>query len=161
MNDLLKLIRGLELFQDLADKQLEQVAAIAKKVQFPAQHNIFLEHEPAKDVFIIIEGDVSLVICTPRVGCRQLMVVHAGELIGWSPLVGRARLSDTARTLTPTTVIAMNGDKLLTLCAEDPRFGFEFMHRAAQTLASRLSATRLQLLNMCGIQLPEVQLESD
>jgi hypothetical protein len=35
------------------------------------------------------------------------------------------------------------------------------MHRAAQVLAQRLGATRLQLLDMTGQRLPEVVLESD
>jgi CRP-like cAMP-binding protein len=70
-------------------------------------------------------------------------------------------LSDTARTLTPTKAIAMDGQRVLALCAEDPKFGFAFMHRAAQTLASRLSASRLQLLKMSGANLPPVQIESD
>ena len=44
---------------------------------------------------------------------------------------------------------------------DNPEFGFEFMHRVAMALAQRLSATRLQLLDMSGFQLPDVQIESD
>jgi CRP-like cAMP-binding protein len=161
MADIAQTLRGVEFFHDIAAEYLQRVAAISKIVEFPARHDIFREHEPAKDVFILISGRVSLVICAPTVGCRQLMEVSDGELIGWSPLVGRSRLSDTARTLTPTKAIAMDGDQILALCAKDPRFGFEFMHRAAQTLASRLSATRIQLLKMGGEHLPQVQMESD
>jgi hypothetical protein len=76
-------------------------------------------------------------------------------------LVGRIRLSDTAHTLTSTTALAVDGEMILSLCHEYPRFGFEFMHRAAQTLASRLDATRQQLFKMNGMLLPEVQIESD
>jgi len=36
-----------------------------------------------------------------------------------------------------------------------------FMQRAAETLAARLSATRIQLLELSGGQLPQVQIESD
>ena len=89
------------------------------------------------------------------------MEVGPGELIGWSPLVGRALLSDTARTLTPAVAVAIDGQRMLKLCAEDPQLGFDFMHRAAKTLASRLSATRLQLLEIGGPRFPKVQLESD
>jgi CRP-like cAMP-binding protein len=75
--------------------------------------------------------------------------------------VGRSRLSDTAWTLTPTKTVAVDGKRILELCAADPRFGFEFMQRAAQTLASRLGATRVQLLKLGGAQLPVAQIESD
>jgi len=161
MADIAQILRGVEFFRDISDEYLQRVAAISKIVEFPARHDIFREHEPAKDVFIIISGRVSLIISAPPVGNRQLMEVSDGELIGWSPLVGRSRLSDTARTLTRTKTIAMDGEQILALCAKDPRFGFEFMHRAAQTLASRLSATRIQLLKMGGEHLPQVRIESD
>jgi hypothetical protein len=35
------------------------------------------------------------------------------------------------------------------------------MHRVACTLAERLSGTRIQLLEMCGVHLPEFPIESD
>jgi CRP/FNR family transcriptional regulator, cyclic AMP receptor protein len=161
MSEIVKLLRGIEFFHGIADEFLERVAAISKVVEFPGRHDIFREHETAKEVYFIISGRVSLVICAPPVGCRQLMEVGEGELIGWSPLVGRARLSDTARTLAPTKTVAMDGEKILSLCAQDPRFGFDFMQRAAQTLAARLNATRHQLVKTSGHLFPQVQLESD
>jgi CRP-like cAMP-binding protein len=159
--DIVNALRNVEFFRGISDEHLKRLAAIATSVEFPAHHDIFLEHEPAEDVYFITSGQVSLVICAPGVGCRQLTEVSAGELIGWSPLVGRSRLSDSARTRTPTKAIAMNGQRILALCAEDPQLGFEFMHRAAQTLAERLSATRLLLLKLSGVHFPEVQIESD
>jgi CRP/FNR family transcriptional regulator, cyclic AMP receptor protein len=161
MNDIAAMLRGVEFFHDIADEYLQRVAGISKVVEFPGRHEIFREHEPAKEVYIVVSGRVSLVICAPPHGCRQLVEVGEGELIGWSPLVGRQRLSDTAWTLTPTKTVEMNGERILELCAEDPRFGFEFMRRAAQTLASRLSATRIQLLKMSGALLPQAPIESD
>ena len=122
---------------------------------------MFREDEPAKDVFIVIEGRVSLAIGALRVGCRQLTEVGPGELIGWSPLVRQPRLMDTAHTMTPVKAIVMEGERILALCTERPQFGFEFMQRVAQTLSSRLNATRWQLFKMSGLLLPEVQIESD
>lgn len=154
-------LRSVEFFHDIADEHLERLAKIARPVEFPAHCEIFREHDKPKDVYMIISGQVSLVICEPKVGCRQLMQVGDGQLVGWSPMVGRARLSDTARTLTVTKALAIDGEEALTLCAEDPQFGFEFMHRVAMALAERLSATRLKLLDMSGSQLPDIQIESD
>ena len=58
--------------------------------------------------------------------------------------------------------MSVDGQRVLGDSApEDPRFGFEFMRRTAQTLASRLNATRLQLLKTSGHMFPQVQFESD
>lgn len=157
----LELLSGAEFFADMAEEHLQRLAEISRCAEYPAHVDIFHEDERAKDVYVIITGRVSLVICTPKVGCRQLMQVTNGEMIGWSPLVGRARLSDTAHTLEPTTAIVIDGDRILALCAEQPQFGFEFIYRVAKVLAERLRATRMQLLDICGVSLPSYHTETD
>lgn len=154
-------LRGVAFFHDIADEHLERVAAISRLAEYPANTDIFREYEEAKDAYAIVSGSVSLVICTRSVGCRQLMEATTGDLIGWSPLVERPRLSDTARTLAPTKAVVIDGHRLLELCEEDHHFGFEFMRRTAKLMAERLSATRLQLLDLGGGHLPAVALESD
>jgi CRP-like cAMP-binding protein len=160
-DEIVNMLRNVEFFQGIADDDLRKAAGISKVVEFPGRHDIFHENEPAGDVYFIVSGRVSLIICSPAVGCRQLMECSDGELIGWSPLVGRALLSDTAQTITATKLIAMDGQRVLALCRQDPQFGFEFMHRAAEALAARLNAARMQLMKMSGRLLPEAQIESD
>lgn len=148
-------------FSDLPEEQLQHLAAIGREVEYRARAEIFHEHEPAKDVFLITSGKVALVICEAGLGCRQIMSVKEGDLIGWSPLLDRPRLSDTARTLTPVKAIAFDGGKLLELCKQNPKFGYQFMRRTAMVLSERLNAVRWQLVDVHGVNLPEVELESD
>ncbi len=159
--EILESLRKADIFHDIGDEHLKHLAKIARFVEFPAHHEMFHERDPAKDVFVVVSGRVSLIICLPDVGCRELAKIGPGELIALSPLVGRTRLLDTARTIEATTALAIDGEKALTLCREDTEFGFEFMHRVANGLAKRLSDTRLQFLEMAGFHLPQVQLESD
>ncbi len=154
-------LRDLEFFRGIGDEHLERVAKISVPVNFPPNSFIFHEKDKAKDAYLIVSGRVSLVSCDPDVGCRELMTVTDGDFIGWSPLLGRLLLSDSARTMTATKALAIDGQQVLDLCRDDPEFGFEFMHRTAQVLAERLDATRLQHLRMSGHLLPDVQIESD
>mgnify|MGYP002622853674 CR=1 FL=1 len=158
---ILETLRGVEFLHDIADEHLVRLAEIARPIDFPPRTEMFRESDKAKNVYLIVSGKVSLYMCAPKVGCRQLMEVGPGEIVGWSPLVERERLSDTALTLTDTKTIALNGEEILRLCADNPQFGFEFMRRAAIALSQRLSATRLQLLEVSGFHLPDVQIESD
>ena len=154
-------LKTSDFFKDFPEDHLEELLALAKEVEFQPQTDIFCEHEPAKDVYLIAEGRVSLVICAEKVGCRQIMEVSDGDLIGWSALLEKPRLSDTAHTLTPVKVVALDGAKLIQLCQENPKFGFEFMRRTANVLCERLYATRWRLLDVHGFHLPEVVVESD
>lgn len=157
----LEMLRDVEFFRGIADEHLVRLAEMTQPVEFPVHTVIFHEKDKAKHVYFIVSGQVSLISCLPDVGCRELMTVSDGELLGWSPLVGRQLLSDTARTLTATKALAIDGEQVFALCREDPEFGFEFMHRTAQVLADRLFATRMQYLRMSGHQLPDVQIETD
>jgi CRP-like cAMP-binding protein len=63
-------------------------------------------------------------------------------------------MTATATTLTPTKVAQINTGQLLSICKHNPRFGYELLRRTSLALASRLSATRLQLLDAFGSQMP-------
>lgn len=154
-------LRAASFFRGFSDEHLEKLAAISHEKSYNAHHAIFRENDPAKDVYFIVQGRVSLAICTPTLGCRRLMEAGAGEIIAWSPMLGRARLTDTATTSTPTEVIVFDGAALQKLCDEDHDLGYQFMRQTARVLAERLGATRAQLLNACGVELPEVVVETD
>lgn len=157
----LNALRDIAFLNGISQEHLEQLGEISSLVEFPARKEIFRERDRAQDVYIIKSGRVSLVICAPKVGCRQLMEVSDGDLIGWSPVVGRSRLTDTAVTITPTVALRIETQHLLDFCRDNPRFGYEFMQRTAMVLAERLTATRLQLLELSGSHLPDIQIESD
>ena len=152
--DVVAALRGVRLLDDLPEEHLQQFAAIGQCAEFPLGGVIFREGDPATDVHLVVFGSVALEICAPGVGCRRILTVGEGDLLGWSPVLENTRLTATARSLTATRTIKIPGRQILTLCEHDPRFGYEFMKRAALALARRLSATRLQLLDLYGGQMP-------
>ncbi len=154
-------LKSNSFFSDFPEDQLDHLLAIAREVEYRTQEEIFHQHELAKEVFLITSGKAALVICEAGIGCRQIMEVAEGDLIGWSPLLDHPRLSDTARTLTPVKAIAFDGGKLLELCEGNPQFGYKFMRKTARVLSERLNAVRWQLVDVHGTNLPEVALESD
>lgn len=160
-SNLFETLRSSAFFRGFTDEQLQSLPEICHLQEIPARSTVFEEFDRARKVYIILSGEISLAICDADEACRQIAVVHAGELMGWSPLVGRARLYDSARSLTAVKALVFDGDTLMKFCADHPEFGFRFMHRVACTLAERLSGTRLQLLEMSGVHLPEFPIESD
>ncbi len=160
------LVSGLKksrFFRNLSEEELEQLGAICREVELPPHYVIFEEYDRAREVYVLTRGEVSLAICEPQESCRQIAVVGEGDLVGWSALLGRTRLTDSATTITPVKAIVFDGQELSDFCAKHPAIGYEFMRQAASALALRLSGTRLQLLEMCGSSFPlaGVRLESD
>lgn len=147
-------LRHVSFLHGLADEHLEELAKAAKFVDFAEGETIFREGEVASLMFLIVSGKVGLEICAPGVGCRRILTVGEGELLGWSPLLEQTRLTATARTLTPIRAIQLSGVQMLALCEHNPRFGYELMRRTALALAKRLNETRMQLVNVFGAEMP-------
>ena len=143
-------LRNIEFLEDIEDEYVELLATVSERVSFDEAAVIFREGDPAESVFLISSGSVSLEVCAPALGCRRILTIEAGNLLGWSPVLGQSRFTSTARTLSATEAYKISASQILMLCEHDPRFGFAFMRRAALGLAKRLRAARLQVLDVFG-----------
>jgi CRP-like cAMP-binding protein len=113
---------------------------------YPVGERLFFEGQSCKDIYLLADGQVVLETALPGQEPMRLQIVGPGELLGWSPLLGLGPMTATARAITPCCVLALDAAKILALAEEDPKFVLELMRRVAITLARRLNATRLQLL---------------
>jgi hypothetical protein len=70
--------------------------------------------------------------------------------LGWSWLIPPYKWRFDARAIETTRAFALDGKCLRGKCDEDPRLGYELLKRIAATIAERLHATRLQMLDVYG-----------
>lgn len=140
-------LRELSFFRGLDDAQLRELTDLAIPLEFPGGTLIFSECEPASDFFVIISGCVFLEICGPQ-KCTTIMTLGPGELLGWSTLLGSSRLTATARCQEATRVFVLAGSEVNARVDKNPRLGHELMRCVANSLSQRLTATRLQLLDL-------------
>ena len=151
----------LEEFTDRALIWILQRASLGKTFDYAVIMEegkvVFREGEPASQIFLVVSGSVSLEIYAPGVGSKRILTIGPGDLLGWTPILEQTRASATARALSATRAIAINGGQILTLCVHNPSFGYEFMRQVALELAKRLSATRMQLIDVFGTDMPTVE----
>lgn len=134
-------------FDGLSDAHLKTIASSAKDLHFPEQHIIFHEGDFANEFYVICDGLVAVELQTPS-GATTLQTVDKGEVLGWSWLSPPYRWHFNARTLRPTHALALDGNLLRNKCQEDRDLGYEVLKRFVDLIASRLDATRLQLLDI-------------
>lgn len=146
----LEQLRQIRCLQEIDENFLGQIAALARLVEFPAGKVLYREGQPLSNIYLILSGSISIEICAAGIGCRRIMTVGPGDLLGITPAVGHSLSTGTTRTLAPTQAIELNAGQVLTLCEHNPRFGYEFMREVALAIAQRLNATRLQLLDVFG-----------
>ncbi len=147
---LIYVLREMSFLQDVDDKHLERIAEIAQLVCYDENAVVFRDGDSAENVYLVATGGVSLEMCAPGIGCRRILTMGPGELVGWSAVLGQSRLTATARAMNSTGLVQIHAGLLHTLCDHDSSFGYEIMRRTALALAKRLSATRMQLLDLYG-----------
>jgi CRP-like cAMP-binding protein len=147
-------LREVRFLHDIDNEHLLKIVDVTRMRDVQPGQILFREGEVPQDVFLVVSGSVALDINTPGGGSQRIMAVRPGEILGWSALLEQTQMTATATALCPTKVAQINTGQLLTICKRNPRFGYELLRRASLALAARLSATRLQLLDTFGSQMP-------
>jgi CRP-like cAMP-binding protein len=142
---LLEELERIDLLQKCSPLYRKQIALLATSKVFLPGSYIFQEGDHERFVYVVAEGEVMLEIKVPSIGVVRVHQVGPGDLLGWSPILGRGWMTATARALNPCRLIALDAEQVCSLAERDTRFGMEFFRSMASALADRLRATRLQL----------------
>lgn len=153
MSDNTALTKALEETPFVADFSFsadlaQRLAAEAKWKHCLAGAILFREGERCDAFYIVHRGHLVLEMCLPARGCTRILSLGPGEIVAWSALVGNGRMTATAIATEDVELIELSAAKILEKCDEDPRFGYVLMRRMATSLANRLLATRLQMLDL-------------
>ena len=153
---LAKVLGKLRFSETLPESILQRVASLAELRGFPTGTRLFREGAQNDQLMVITIGSVALDIQVPGRGEVRIMSLGPGNMVAWSALLGGGRMTTSAVALEDTQVVAIRGADVLALCQSEPEFGYHLMRQVAQALASRLVATRLQLLDLFADTAPVV-----
>lgn len=137
-------------FKDLDPAYRSMLAGCGVNAVYRAGDYLFRENDPAERFYLIRAGKVALEIAVPGRGPMIIQTVQEGEVLGWAWLVPPYRTQYDARAVELTRAIAFDGACIRKKCEEDPKLGYEFFKRFVVLIVQRLSALRLQLLDVYG-----------
>jgi len=144
------LLRGHKFFAGLEPDYLSLLAGCAANEVFPADSFLFREGDPAETFYLIREGKVALEIAAPGRGALVVQTLGEGDVAGFSWLIAPHHWEFDGRAVERVRAVRMDGACLRGKCDADPRLGYDLMRRFAGLTATRLQATRLQLLDVYG-----------
>lgn len=142
-----KLLEEHPFLKGLDPHQRRLLADCAMVTRFQAGETIFRAGDPANRFYLILSGNVAIEAYVRDQGIKPIQVVGAGDVLGWSWLFPPYYWHFDARALEPTAAVFFYGTPLRTECEADHEFGYEMMRRMAETMLTRLQATRRQLLD--------------
>lgn len=126
------------------------IAGCAKNCRFKAEEYLCREGDAADTFYLIRHGMVSLEVAVPGRTPVIIETLGEGEIVGSSWFVPPYRWQFDARAMDYTRAISVNAKCLRDKCEADHHLGYEMTKRFLPTLAKRLHATRLQILDVYG-----------
>ena len=137
--DLIKIFRGVELFEGLTDSELNEIAAISQRRRFKSGDLLTIEGQPGEDLYILISGAVEVIVETHKGSPKVIVNLGSGQLIGEMSLVDRGARSATVRVIQdPTIVQTIRHQDFHNLCKRNTRIGYVVMHNMAADLSFKL-----------------------
>ena len=151
-------LKSSELFGTLKTEHLEKVSALCREESYQEGVMLFNAGNEATDLYVLTEGRVALEIEVRPVPDRPAIpiaveVITKGGSFGWSAVVEPNVYTLSARCITDCAVLAIKGDILRTVMADDTGLGFELMKHLARLARLRLVETRVRLTSGLGLLL--------
>ena len=132
----LDMLSAVELFSECSKRELGQILAVAKEIDFDDGENICVQGEPSGRFYLILNGSVAV----KRNG-RTRATLGRGDYFGEIALIdGQARTA-TCTAVTPVHTLAIAQFNFVPLMKEHPGLS----HKLLLHLCGRLRAAEAQL----------------
>ncbi|WP_209262530.1 cyclic nucleotide-binding domain-containing protein [Thiorhodococcus minor] len=150
-------IEGLErllaehpFFRDMSQRARDLIAGCAANRVFHDGERLLREGDQADVFYLVRHGAVAVEVQAPGRKPLVLETLGDGEVLGWSWLVPPYRVQFDGRAVGLVRALAMDAKCLRGKCAKDPALGYEFLSHFVGVMAERLTAARLQMLDIYG-----------
>ena len=154
MSSLVNFLKQSDIFYQFTPTQLEMVANLCQEVSFNAGEFIFRENSSSKELYIIGQGEVDILLNPSIVGSAPtesdsdtlIAKLRRGQSFGEIALVDEGLRSASARAAQKDTILlVISRDKLIMLCETYQQLGYRMMYNLAADLAMKIRNTDLRI----------------
>ena len=155
MSNIVNYLKQSDIFYQFTPTQLEMVANLCQEVVFQAGDIIFKENSSSKELYIITQGEVEILINPSMVSPTAdknketgsvIATMRRGQSFGEVALVDEGLRSASARAAQKKThLLVVSRDKLIMLCETYPQLGYRLMYNLAADLAMKIRNTDLRI----------------
>jgi CRP/FNR family cyclic AMP-dependent transcriptional regulator len=143
---IVKTFQSHAFLKDLSERHLMVLASGARPFTATAGSYLAREGSSANAFYLIQAGHVALETNVPKRGTVRLQTMGPGEIIGWSWLAPPHRWRFDCVAVDNVQGISFEAHWLREQCECDHELGYHLLRHLLTVLASRLAATRMQLL---------------
>ena len=132
-------------FANLAPRELKEVAAIVHKREYRSGEPVFYQGDPGLGMYIVKDGEVSIVIQGKDGNERELALFGDGDFFGELALLDESPRSANAVCKTECTLIGFFRPDLFELIEKNTTLGIKIVLKLAEIVAQRLRHTDKEL----------------
>lgn len=152
---LINFLKQSDIFYKFSATQLELVTNLCQEIIFQEGETIFRENSEGKELYVIAQGEVDILINPALVGRpaasdgqkeTRIATLRRGQSFGEVALVDEGLRSATARAAQKDTrLLIIPRDKIIMLCETYPQLGYRLMNNLAADLAMKIRNTDLRI----------------
>jgi CRP-like cAMP-binding protein len=139
-------LRHCDLFSELSNDQVAELASLAKECFCDPGEVIFHQDDPAANLYIVESGRVSLMLALPDGHEISVFDVDPTGVFGWSSLVEPAIYTGTARCTRESALVELRAAEVEEALLRDPDSAYSVMKKIAGLVSVWLRDSRMQLI---------------
>jgi len=144
----IEILRRSDVFHYLEENELKIVEKMCTPQVFEAGTIICKQDIEEKNIYVIEEGLVSILLELGPTDKRQIQTAANFECFGWAATIPPFRCTATAKALERTRVLAFTGMELRNLIYTNPKLCAEIAGGVAYVISQRLRAAFNQLMGV-------------
>jgi CRP-like cAMP-binding protein len=135
------LLREIGLFGALSDEVLEHIARNLKTVRVQPGESIFHEGDPARELYVVIEGEIEVLKKSRRGRDTRVAILGPHDAFGEMSVIDMQSRSATVRALAPAQLLKMTTEDMDALYRHDLKSYTLIILNIARDLSRRLRVT--------------------
>lgn len=137
--ELKKILSGVELFDGLNERELNQIAALFEKQTLQRGELLAEQGTPGEALYLVSQGFVEVIVENEDRPDQVVINLGTGQIIGEMSLVDQGPRSATVRAISnPTVVHCIHRSDFEELCEENNHIGYIVMRNIAADLSFKL-----------------------
>jgi len=115
-------LRNLPLFRELAEEEIDRVAAGSKELRVRRSDILFQKGDPSRGFHIVVYGQVKLLFVTPQGDEKVIEIMGPGQSFGEAIMFMDKPYPVTAQALVDSMLLHVSRDVVFDEIDRDPRF---------------------------------------
>ena len=141
--DYRNIVNETNLFSGVSEKILDQIVETSKARKYRADELIYKPGDDAIDIYLLLSGLIRFSLMGGAKSPSTGTIMRSRMIFGWAALVPEhPRRVATAKCIDPSTLLVMNGDRVMEALRDDPGSGFKVMERLCSMIARNFMEER-------------------